>query len=838
MSTLTVIPPPHRLFLRQNKAYNLAVLLTKRQHYFDAMDRFKILLASNRKLLPDILIPLYKQLISRDEDLPLRILIAELYMSCDMAEEALQELEDNLERDLHFPNTYLILSKISKNPHFANQVLALFEKAFSEGMIDTAVTDHLAHVYLGSASPEKAILLFEKLNTIHPSNVYYKKTLAELYCQNHDLAKSATTYQELSHVAPEHTHEAATRCENILAFDPNNIDIRTTLVHLLLKSMRPNDCLHHVTLLCAQNPAFKEEALSVVKQILEVSPSHPTALMTKAKLLMDLKRPVEALDVYSYALNKVSNLDQQVTDALQEILSADPQNYMALELLCTIHLSHKRYRQGLTCLEHMIEINHSDMPGIEEQLTIIIKSGSPFFLDAVCVLGQLCLKAGHYERAIEEVQVCMGTDHENQAKLIQAKSEVAMKSYFKAKRTLLEILKHNPFENDAHPLLCNVYAHILTSELEHTDTSLKKQPNQHWFKIGLVALRQGRFTQAMENFQKISHSPVLQQKALLLIARCFLEMGRFDLSINQFTSLLASTENDPELRNQIRFFISLNLIHSGKSQQAITSLEQLLESDIHFPFLSTLLTRFRNQAGVDSRGKALAGCYNSGMLYLVTVPNMEPRAVGQLPQSVSFGVQHNNQAVEFCLKQQFKAAEEECDLAIQIESDLTVAYCNRAILSLVEGKPNDAIQQVHMALSLNPHLDLPYCTLGLIALSQNELDSAEWHFKRALSLNPDLAVAHLNLGDIYWKKNAVKEALHHWHKAHRSGALFYLAHRRVHYLHQHSFSFKHWVTDMVLPFTTSIPIEPEAAPTLLAKQEESAASMSPTVGDQPLSLFE
>ena len=80
---MATVANPHqsnRQFLQQNKTFNLGILLAKRHHYFDAFDRFKLLLQNNAKLLPDVLIPLYKQLMIHDEDLQLRVLIAELYM--------------------------------------------------------------------------------------------------------------------------------------------------------------------------------------------------------------------------------------------------------------------------------------------------------------------------------------------------------------------------------------------------------------------------------------------------------------------------------------------------------------------------------------------------------------------------------------------------------------------------------------------------------------------------------------------------------------------------------------------------------------------------------------
>src|SRR5690606_30205211 len=104
-------------------------LMVKRSQYMEASDRFKRVLGLTPLKRPDVFTQLYKRLNIQFENMNLRILIADLHIASADYQSAFFELEDAIEMDPLFTQSYFLLSKIYRHCEEKKEIEALFEGA-------------------------------------------------------------------------------------------------------------------------------------------------------------------------------------------------------------------------------------------------------------------------------------------------------------------------------------------------------------------------------------------------------------------------------------------------------------------------------------------------------------------------------------------------------------------------------------------------------------------------------------------------------------------------------------------------------------------------------------
>ena len=103
--------------------------------------------------------------------------------------------------------------------------------------------------------------------------------------------------------------------------------------------------------------------------------------------------------------------------------------------------------------------------------------------------------------------------------------------------------------------------------------------------------------------------------------------------------------------------------------------------------------------------------------------------------------------------------------AIDIKSDYAEAYFNLGITLQEMNKPNEAIKYYETAISIKPAYPIAHNNLGLIFLGRNQLDFAAEHFNWAISYNPKFAEAHNNLGATLQQCGQFEASIKHYFKA-------------------------------------------------------------------------
>lgn len=112
-------------------------------------------------------------------------------------------------------------------------------------------------------------------------------------------------------------------------------------------------------------------------------------------------------------------------------------------------------------------------------------------------------------------------------------------------------------------------------------------------------------------------------------------------------------------------------------------------------------------------------------------------------------------------KKAIEEAQKYFQKALELKSDYAPALYQLAMISLREGKTQEAISKLHQAETIAPFDVGIAFQLGLLYYNTNDLDKAQAQFERAVQISPNYSNARYYLGLIYDKKgekdNAIKQ---------------------------------------------------------------------------------
>lgn len=812
------------------REFNIGISLMKRNQFLDASDRFISVLTQNAAMLPDILIPLYKQLNAHSQNLHLRILISKLYMFGNRYKDAVQELEECIEIDPKFTQSYFLLSKIYSKGVEKPLIQALFETAFENGIFDSAILDLLPNIYLESQKTEKSIALYKKLIEINPNSIHYYKMLGELYSKNNDVTLAAKTYKTASELSPKSTPEFAKLCECLIEKAPINKEVRHVLIDLHLKSFNPIRATEHIEALQKMDPSETEPGIKLLKRCLNLYPNTDVALVGLSQSLAAVQEFSESID-YLNQYKALPKSDTAIIQAcLKDILTKYPTQVLALNFMIKETLEQNDYETALDYCRQLIYSDVTEHPKIVQVLKTIQEKVPSTFYETELYLAQFYAKTRQHAACETVCTSLFESKYDLESREILFASTTQAHGLRLSQKILHEALPHHPFSNSLHEKIETTYYQILTQALEsktieltekHTPKSLKSTSSESqksiehpqskiMFEKGLILLRKGDIIPAIETFQEITAPKPLQTNATILTSRCFLELGRFDLGQKHLESLLSKLGSaQVETTNKIRYLLSINLIHFGKISEAVQLLEQIVVTDIKFPNIQSILTTYKKRRFKDMRGLALSGVFHQNQLHPSVVPNTEKLKNAKEAQTISFAHPHNNQGVHYLITRSLQAAQDEFNLALQMDPQFTVSYCNLALVHIEQNDVLKAKKCLDTAREINPEFELIDHHLGLLELKCNQPEKAIPHFQNCLKKNPDNFYAMLNLSDLYRKLGNLKKSYEHLLNANQHHHLSYLIHRRALYLTLGSLSIQDWICsknsdffDLISPLLT------------------------------------
>ncbi len=769
--------------------------LIESKKYLEACQFFKLTLQTQPFSFPDIGISLY-QLLARDLDNPhIRWILAELFLLQDLPAFSLSEIETALIYDRTNSAFYQLLAKIYSRFGRHPQITALFEAAIELEIYDSSILDILPQIYLEERSIDKSIALYEKLIQRQPTHVQYHKILAELYSRHHQYEVAASFLERLVEFSPDSLSESIDHCEKIIKFAPKNSTVRLTLIRFLLKHMSLSRAIFHVRQLVHFEPVYRDISIQILSDSLSVFPDSPDLLFCLAELMIGSKRYTEGVTCLKKLMDMRHPDEALIRMWLETCLEAFPHHVMALHLITELSISQGDIPGALHYLDRVSDLSLQEW-GSTLGLCDRCKS-DPYFYSFI--RGKILFRMGQTPESLALLSTLFATPFSERAKQFSAHIYQETHHHNKGIDLLRTCFPHRMENWELHAQMITIRRNSLAKQLTHLSTDSSTPEIR--FSSGLIELQHGNMESAIQFFQSLSDDPSYHFKSQFLVGRCFLESGRFDLSRRVYERLIQQIpDSQAEFKNICRYFISINDLNFGNIAHSVHALEEILETDINFPSVRQLLPRYKQMGFENMRGKTVSGCFmpNGGPLHLVAVSNIENNRLSKYRhkvQTMSFAYSHANQGVDHLLKQNMKAAEDEFNLALQLDPHLTSAYCNLAMLFLLQNRLDDACTTLERARMANPDHDLVDLNMGIMWMLSDNLAAAESCFRAAYDKTSENAIAALNLGDLYFQQHRPLDAFDMWKKAASASHLFYLIRRRTLYLEPLALDHSDWLMD-------------------------------------------
>lgn len=793
--------------LKIHSTYESALQLIKGGHIHDALTQLKVVLKENVYSFPDIINLLYKQLIFNPTHYPLRLLIAELYFYTNRYAEAIDELEELIELNPFSTSSFALLQKIYHQNQSPQRIKKMFENAFLMKNYDLVVIDFLQYIYFHENDLENSLVFYQKLIDLNPNNIIYHKNLLEILTKHHAFDQAFIICKKILELSPFDKAQISQKIEELLQSVPYQFEARKDLIRLYLQQYIPEKALEHLQTMITFHPNQHETIISLYKEALQLFPEMPELLIALSQLLVTLNAYSESVSYLRIAFEKSKQDIDRMVDILESILEVCPDQILALLLLADIFYEKCDFKKSLEYIDPLTEIDLQELDLLEEKVLRCIRyEGVDDY--AKILLAKIEISRQDYEKALSILDQLLNKESDFPARILKAKIFIQTQDYSHALQTLYSALDFYPFHPEIHQILKNLQDRQVINEIDAHLRNLELQkdsPQKEMksFELALLFLRSGDIAKALHYFQPlVSHSQIGDQ-VQILIGRCFMELSRYDLAINHLKRVLERLQqNNIHMSNHVRYLLSINYILLGKIEQATDYLDSILEYDINFPQIKEIVTYYKQHSFVDLKGKCISGCIHSVQHKEVAIFTILEHEIAPIEQikadyiSLSFSYTHNNKGVDNFLKENFKAAEDEFLLAIQMDPELCICHCNLAILYAVQKQYDRALSHLKKAEEIKPDYDAIYLGYGLLMMIQKEYHHSISYFSKAIRLNPKNYLACLNMGDIFYAQGDLEQAFSFWQRASHALSLAFLIQRRISYLYPKPVTADYWIYNL------------------------------------------
>jgi predicted Zn-dependent protease len=345
-------------------------------------------------------------------------------------EKATKDMPDKIDLQLNLGNLYAENKRYDKS-------LQIFESLDNKYGVNDASTVSTVKVLMAQKKYYEAEEKIKLLINDNPEELLYKGLLAEIYAGNNQKEKAMALYNELMKKNPE---------------DGN---IQLSLADFLMKNSEFDDIMVLLNKIILNENIDREQKISLFQQLID----NKNFIEKKGNELQLNSMILEAVykdDIVVLMIRpQIMEARKLLVDAgrrLEEIIVANPDNYMVWERLLFIYLENKDYKN------------------LEEKGELCSTKFNRSFV-AKILYANAAMENKHYEIALEELRkasILAGSEKEMILQVLSMRADVyyRMKDYDNAFKTFNEALKNN--NNDLTVL--NNYAYYLAER----DTRLKE----------------------------------------------------------------------------------------------------------------------------------------------------------------------------------------------------------------------------------------------------------------------------------------------------------------------------------------------------------------------------
>jgi Flp pilus assembly protein TadD len=433
---------------------------------------------------------------------------------------------------------------------------------------------------------------------------------------------------------------------------------------------------------------------------------------------------------------------------LWDVLTPNPENAEALNLLGSIRLQQKRYPESETLLHRAISLAPDSLPARINLARVYHAQGEDDnelaeLLDAArlapgdgevdCGLAAAYLKQNKFDLALSALERIPRTRRPDKALPLLAASYLGLGQVPDA-QALAPAVTVRAAKN---PGLRVEFAEVLL-RFDFTDDALalleiaEKQQSPTWelfFWLGRARERKGELSLAQKDFRRALDLNPNSVDILQALARMLASEGQWEKSVELLSRARTAAPDSPEV---LRKFAAVSL-HAGHTANAVDAAQQLVKLQPNEAEAMYLLGVAQLQNGDAEESRSTLENY-------VKFRPQDPLAF------LALGM------VEANLRD-FTAARANFEQSIKLDPNQAEAYYQLALVFREQGDNRSAIVQLEKSVDIDAQRAPTQALLGVLYLLQQDYAKAEEHLTRAANLAPDSPDIHYQLGLLFARLN-------------------------------------------------------------------------------------
>jgi tetratricopeptide (TPR) repeat protein len=451
-------------------------------------------------------------------------------------------------------------------------------------------------------------------------------------------------------------------------------------------------------------------------------------------------------------LIRTGKLDE-AEGVLWEVLSRDPENAQALNLLGGVRLRQKRFAESETLLRRATSLAPEFLPAYLSLARVFRDQGetdmeivalldaarlAPNDAEANSSLAAAYLKENDFHRALERLGRIPRARLPDRALPLLAACYLGLGSIAEA-RALLPVVAERAAKN---PGILVEFAEVLldfditNDALVMLQTAEKRQKptSELFFALGRARERKGELALAEKDFQRAAKLDPASVNALQALARLLAGQGHWQESMDVLSRARAAAPDSPDV---LRKFAAASL-RAGHTANAVESAQQLVKLRPGDPEALYLLGAAQLQNGDLEEARNTLENY-------ARLRSDEPLAF------LALGM------VQLNLRD-FSAARMQFEQCIKLDPKQVEAYLQLGFISRDQGDNRGAISFLEKAIAIDPRQAQAQASLGALYLSQHDYSKAQEHLVRAAELAPSSPDTHYQLGLLFARLNQLDRA--------------------------------------------------------------------------------
>jgi Flp pilus assembly protein TadD len=433
---------------------------------------------------------------------------------------------------------------------------------------------------------------------------------------------------------------------------------------------------------------------------------------------------------------------------LWEVLTRNPDNAEALNLLGRVRLQQKRFAESETLLRRAASLAPELLPAYinlagvfhaqgetDKELATLTDASrlAPSDPEVNCSLAAAYLKHNDFNRALEALERISRAHRPDSAFPLLAASYLGLGRVTEA-RSLAATVDARAAKN---PGLRVEFAEVLldfdlaNDALAILETAQRQQSPtaELFFALGRARERKGELTLAQRDFRRAVDLDPNSASALQALARILAGQGQWEKSLELLTRARTAT---PDSLDVLRKYAAVSL-HAGHTADAVDAAQQLAKLQPGEPEALYLLGVAQLQSGDMEAARSTLGNYTK-------LRPQDPLAFLALGMAGA-------------ALRDFADARANFEQSIKLDPNQVEAYYQLALISRDQGDNRAAISQLKKAIIVNPKYAQAHDLLGTLYLQQREYDKAQEHLTRAEELAPNSPDTHYQLGLLFARLN-------------------------------------------------------------------------------------